>query len=211
MVAASEVDHIVPHKGDRGLFFGKSNLQSLCKQCHSRKTVLEDGRFGSSEALPRGLAKREGTNVRVVCGPSVELSYSFAQRMTAYAVDSMVIELEHLIASIDRTPLYESTHERRRNGMVQRNRLLRDALVGRGGWTTVYVVVPGPSMHERRYWSAIAASLVVLSPPLDTCMSMLATDPHGAKERRAHDIHHWWSAYVLDPNDTVIQNQSTII
>lgn len=41
VVAATEVDHIVPHRGDRGLMIARSNLQSLCKPCHSRKTARE--------------------------------------------------------------------------------------------------------------------------------------------------------------------------
>ena len=43
---AEEIDHIVPHKGDNVLRLSESNLQALCKQCHSRKTATEDGGFG---------------------------------------------------------------------------------------------------------------------------------------------------------------------
>lgn len=43
---ATEVDHIVPHKGDKKLFWDPSNWQPLCHECHSRKTVREDGGFG---------------------------------------------------------------------------------------------------------------------------------------------------------------------
>ncbi len=38
---AEEVDHIRPHRGDPILFFDDQNLQSLSKQCHSRKTLSE--------------------------------------------------------------------------------------------------------------------------------------------------------------------------
>lgn len=38
---ATEVDHIVPHKGDWKLFWRRSNWQGLCKPCHSRKSINE--------------------------------------------------------------------------------------------------------------------------------------------------------------------------
>jgi len=39
---ATVVDHIVPHRGDKRLFWNKSNWQALCKKCHDRKTMTED-------------------------------------------------------------------------------------------------------------------------------------------------------------------------
>ena len=44
---ATDVDHIVPHRGDARLLYDENNLQSLCKSCHSRKTATEDGGFGN--------------------------------------------------------------------------------------------------------------------------------------------------------------------
>ena len=44
--AAEVVDHIIPHKGDQKLFWDKTNWQPLCKKCHDRKTVAQDGGFG---------------------------------------------------------------------------------------------------------------------------------------------------------------------
>ena len=43
---ATDVDHIIPHRGNPRLMYDVDNLQSLCHSCHSRKTVLEDGGFG---------------------------------------------------------------------------------------------------------------------------------------------------------------------
>lgn len=37
--AATVVDHIEPHKGDKELFWRRSNWQSLCKVCHDAKTA----------------------------------------------------------------------------------------------------------------------------------------------------------------------------
>jgi len=43
---ATVVDHIIPHRGDKGLFWDSSNWQPLCKYHHDRKTATEDGGFG---------------------------------------------------------------------------------------------------------------------------------------------------------------------
>ena len=41
VVAATDTDHIVPHRGDMTLFWDPNNWQPLCKTCHSRKTASE--------------------------------------------------------------------------------------------------------------------------------------------------------------------------
>jgi 5-methylcytosine-specific restriction protein A len=46
--AATDLDHIVPHKGDMVLFWSPGNWQSLCHACHSRKTMMEDGGMGNA-------------------------------------------------------------------------------------------------------------------------------------------------------------------
>jgi 5-methylcytosine-specific restriction protein A len=47
LVAASVVDHIVPHRGDKDRFWMRSNWQPLCKPCHDSKTARENGGFGN--------------------------------------------------------------------------------------------------------------------------------------------------------------------
>ena len=39
---ATVVDHIVPHRGDRDLFWDRNNWQALCKRCHDYKTATQD-------------------------------------------------------------------------------------------------------------------------------------------------------------------------
>jgi 5-methylcytosine-specific restriction enzyme A len=43
---ATVVDHIIPHKGDRRLFWDPTNHQPLCKRHHDQKTAVADGAFG---------------------------------------------------------------------------------------------------------------------------------------------------------------------
>ena len=39
---ADVVDHIIPHRGDKELFWDSSNWQPLCKKCHDTKTREEN-------------------------------------------------------------------------------------------------------------------------------------------------------------------------
>lgn len=48
VVAANVVDHVIPHQGNKALFWNSDNWQALCKQCHDRKTAREDAGFGNT-------------------------------------------------------------------------------------------------------------------------------------------------------------------
>ena len=41
-VKATDVDHIIPHRGDQKLFWDRGNWQALCHHHHSMKTRRED-------------------------------------------------------------------------------------------------------------------------------------------------------------------------
>jgi 5-methylcytosine-specific restriction enzyme A len=45
VVSATVVDHVVPHRGDRRLFWDERNWAPACKRCHDAKTARE-GRWG---------------------------------------------------------------------------------------------------------------------------------------------------------------------
>jgi 5-methylcytosine-specific restriction enzyme A len=49
LIAATVVDHRIPHRGDWVLFWDTDNWQSLCKRHHDVKTATEDGGFGRTE------------------------------------------------------------------------------------------------------------------------------------------------------------------
>jgi 5-methylcytosine-specific restriction endonuclease McrA len=43
---ATDVDHVIPHKGDRELFWNRENWQALCGPCHDQeKRLLEMGKL----------------------------------------------------------------------------------------------------------------------------------------------------------------------
>ena len=42
---AEIADHIIPHRGDKELFYNELNLQPLCRSCHGAKTMRENNFF----------------------------------------------------------------------------------------------------------------------------------------------------------------------
>lgn len=50
LAAATVVDHIIPHKGDKVLFWDCNNWQPLCKPHHDSKTAKENGGFGNERS-----------------------------------------------------------------------------------------------------------------------------------------------------------------
>lgn len=47
------VDHRIPHRGDKALFWDRGNWQTLCKTHHDRKTAAEL-KSGAYPLLPQG-------------------------------------------------------------------------------------------------------------------------------------------------------------
>jgi 5-methylcytosine-specific restriction protein A len=41
---ATIVDHVIPHRGDRALFWDESNWQPLCKRHHDSTKAIEEGK-----------------------------------------------------------------------------------------------------------------------------------------------------------------------
>lgn len=56
IVTATFVDHIVPHRGEKKLFWDRANWQPLCKSCSDAKTQREIGerRRGARGFVARG-------------------------------------------------------------------------------------------------------------------------------------------------------------
>lgn len=60
---ATEVDHIVPHKGDQKLFWNTQNWQPLCHECHSRKTYGEVRGSRPKKEKPEGYQPGDDMNI----------------------------------------------------------------------------------------------------------------------------------------------------
>jgi len=57
--SATHADHIIPHRGNKTLFWDKNNWQALCANCHSKKTNTQDGGFGNKTAAAKAEQKKK--------------------------------------------------------------------------------------------------------------------------------------------------------
>ena len=51
LVTATVVDHVIPHRGNKDLFYDVSNWQSLCTYHHNAKTLRETARLDKREEV----------------------------------------------------------------------------------------------------------------------------------------------------------------
>jgi hypothetical protein len=87
VVAATMVDHKRPHRGNEEVFWDARNWQSLCRQCHSKKTIREN----------RVMQKY------VVCGPPGAGKTTWVKQR-AKAGD-LVFDADYLVSQLFSTPL----------------------------------------------------------------------------------------------------------
>lgn len=53
LTPTQDVDHIIAHEGNKERFWDESNLQALCKSCHSKKTMKYDNAFNNRKRLSK--------------------------------------------------------------------------------------------------------------------------------------------------------------
>ena len=56
---ATEIDHIIPHRGEFRLLWNRENWQALCKHHHSSKTAKEDGGYGNAKRVSEDAEKED--------------------------------------------------------------------------------------------------------------------------------------------------------
>lgn len=135
----NQVDHVIPHRGEKWLFDLKGNLQTLCERHHQNKTAAE-------RSIPIGMMypldlpePPHYRPIRVLCGPSVDRP----DETTDLLVDGSKAELE-------------LRNERLRAHLHLRTR------------TPFTFVVAAPRTAERAFWSYVMdCDAELVEPPIE--------------------------------------------
>lgn len=101
VVPAVEVDHIVPHRGRRELFWDATNLWALCRECHAEKTRREKSAREKSSSPENVLAEKQvaENHLREKCFAENRAGAKIGNEVPAIteSADSMTARVPHRV------------------------------------------------------------------------------------------------------------------
>ena len=191
LTPAHAVDHIVPKAN--GGSNDPSNLQSICKPCHTTKTAVESAMAGGPAASEPAWLKRPTIPVTVVCGPPGSgKSYYVTQHASQR---DLVLDLDVIAADLFKLPLYRATYEQMMVAMRYRNSML-SSLAGRdAGYVKAWLIVTAGSPAKRAFWrDQYGAELVVMPTSKAECVERIKQDARrvGSDLTRSIDFVYRW-------------------
>lgn len=170
VTVATVADHIEPHHGDLGKFWG-NELQSLCKCHHDVKTITEDGGLNSGAMPYPDWLPTPACPVVLVTGPPSAGKSTYAKAHAGPTDD--VIDLDECFLEVSGTHGHTADRIHLGAAIRLRNKLLANLAGKRQG--KALFIVSAPSQKERDWWvGRLNATPVHLEPSMDVCLERTA-------------------------------------
>jgi 5-methylcytosine-specific restriction protein A len=184
--AATEVDHIKPHRGDQQLFWDQSNWQSLCDGCHNEKSAAENQ---GSTMLPRWMP-RPSKPLIVVCGPPGAGKTTYVDKHAEPG--DAVIDLDRIAEAMG-MPVEKRTTGEVDRLVRERNSQLAAFCEGRTRHKRCWLVATAGKPSHREFWRWLGAKVIELHPGVDVCCARVVADPIRTQSRkeRVGAVHAW--------------------
>lgn len=161
----NDVDHIQDHKGDTELFFDKNNLQTLCRSCHSKKTIMENSPTSGATMIPQWMPKSKKP-FSLVCGPPASGKNFYVEKHKSK--DDLVIDLD-LLAEESGFNLWESTKEKRSEIIRYRNKLIADFFNGKTKHKFCWIIATASCPQHIKFWEDRGGSSIIIKEATDVC------------------------------------------
>jgi len=228
-VPAVLVDHVVPHRGDKALFWQRDNWQGLCERCHRVIKAIVERRWSLGEADARHLRLdyampdryahattgwmdwhpdtigASSIPLTIVCGPPCAGKSRWVDEH-ATARD-LVIDLDRIGAEMFGTDLHEWPQDRINEVGHERNRRLQWLSGPRASkWSAAWFIVSEPRPEWRAWWDVTVRpkEIVVIATGADVCKAR--ADQYRRDAARVSDaIDAWWRSYAPRSGDVVVQ------
>lgn len=181
---ASEVDHIQPkrHGGDDSA----TNLQSLCKPCHTRKTNREKSHNPGATTVP----------VTIITGPPGAGKTTYVQKHAQWG--DLIIDVDAIYSALSGQPWYDKPAALLPFVLAARDAVL-DQLHTTSELRQAWLITSEADHAElQRLKERYHARLLVLEVDPAECLRRITAD-----DRRAGQAHHWrpliarwWDTYT---------------
>ena len=189
---AGEVDHDIPIRLG-GSKLDTSNLNSLCHDCHVRKTRKEDGWNGGNEKK----------KVIVVCGAPGSGKSTWVKNNSRKG--DLILDFDKLMSAICNFPLHRKPEHLLKYGWEARDAILNH-LDKSEEYIRAFIIITGESRRKRDEFRArYGAKVVVLETPELVCLQRVENDLN-----RDHSfdwsslVSYWWSHYEPSEEDIKI-------
>ena len=189
ITAATEVDHVQPHRGDQSLFWSEDNWQPICKPCHSRKTSSEVR--GSVSLLPSWIGRIDRP-FTVVAGPPASGKTTYVKK-NANPSD-LILDADDIAVEIG---IADSRNGGRAQQFLaairERNAKLADYARGRTKHPKCWLIATAGSFKQRKFWTDIGADVIVVNPGAEVCRSRIRAEQStdAAKRSRLQAVDRW--------------------
>lgn len=191
--AGEHVDHIIPFRGiEDPLRLDADNLQTLCRECHSRKTAREDGGFGGNKG-----------NVIVICG-------SPGSGKSTYVENNMKdgdirIDLDYIFQALSGLPLFHKPKNNYcKSSMFSIVMKVYDVLLSeleKNRNVRAWIITSQTNRQKREELkNRFNAKVIVLETPKEECIYRLKNDMRRDDGTDWQEvIEKWWLMY--EPNE----------
>lgn len=168
---ATEVDHVIPHNGDKVLFWDRSNWASICRDCHQAKTAMENATRAS--LLPAWMPRPTKPLMLIAGPPRAGKTTHVAQHADQ---GDLVLDLDVLAEEIDK-PLWQCTDAERSGLIWLRNKRLAQFCEGKTAHPRCWLIATSGTFRQRKFWADVGAEVVVVNPGSAVCIHRIASDP----------------------------------
>ena len=197
LTPATDVDHIKPKSA--GGTDDPENLQSLCKGCHSLKSLVE---AGNKPAIIPNFQRKPLIPVTIVCGPSGSGKSTYVRKHAG--PDDLILDLDEILARVSGQAIHTNYDKYLHVALQERNSKL-GALANPSEYAKCWLIVSAPTYSERRKWKeSLNGDVIVLMPSEDICKQRVSNRDKYLDWNKIIDT--WFQKYSQGRDETVIRN-----